>query len=125
MSKKSCIGDLRDYFLNRIYEMIPGANLFGDKINRLPNTLNIGFEGLAGDTLLIALDLDGVAVSTGSACSSGTGLSSHVLHAMGIPDGIINSTIRFSLGENTSKLQLDSVIETLVKAVDRNKSVIL
>ena len=125
MSKKSCIGDLRDYFLNRIYEMIPGAILFGDKINRLPNTLNIGFEGLAGDTLLIALDLDGVAVSTGSACSSGTGLSSHVLHAMGIPDGIINSTIRFSLGENTSKLQLDSVIETLVKAVDRNKSVVL
>ena len=125
MSNASRIDDLRDYFLNRIYEMIPGAILFGDKINRLPNTLNIGFEGLAGDTLLIALDLDGVAVSTGSACSSGTGLSSHVLHAMGIPDGIINSTIRFSLGENTSKLQLDSVIETLVKAVDRNKSVIL
>ena len=125
MSKKSCIGDLRDYFLNRIYEMIPGAILFGDKINRLPNTLNISFEGLAGDTLLIALDLDGVAVSTGSACSSGTGLSSHVLHAMGIPDGIINSTIRFSLGENTSKLQLDSVVETLVKAVDLNKTVIL
>jgi len=125
MSKKSCIGDLRDYFLNRIYEMIPGANLFGDKINRLPNTLNIGFEGLAGDTLLIALDLDGVAVSTGSACSSGTGLSSHVLQAMGIPDEIINSSIRFSLGENTSKLQLDSVVETLVKAVDLNKTVIM
>jgi len=125
MSKKSQIVDLRDYFLNKIYEMIPGANLFGDKINRLPNTLNIGFEGLAGDTLLIALDLDGVAVSTGSACSSGTGLPSHVLKAMGIPDEITNSSIRFSLGENTSKLQLDSVVETLVKAVDLNKTVIL
>ena len=74
---------------------------------------------------MIALDLDGVAVSTGSACSSGTGLSSHVLQAMGIPDEIINSSIRFSLGENTSKLQLDSVVETLVKAVDLNKTVIL
>ena len=125
MSKKSQIGDLRDYFLNRIYETIPGVNLFGDKINSLPNTLNIGFEGLAGDTLLIALDLDGVAVSTGSACSSGTGLPSHVLMAMGIPDEISNSSIRFSLGENTSKLQLDSVVETLVKAVDLNKTVIL
>ena len=125
MSKNSQIVYLRDYFLNKIYEMIPGANLFGDKINRLPNTLNIGFEGLAGDTLLIALDLDGVAVSTGSACSSGTGLPSHVLQAMGIPDEIINSSIRFSLGENTSKLQLDSVVEILVKAVDLNKTVIL
>ena len=125
MSEKPRIAELRDYLLNRIYETIPGINLFGDRINRLPNTLNIGFEGLAGDTLLIALDLDGVAVSTGSACSSGTGLPSHVLQAMGIPDSIINSSIRFSLGENTSKLQLDSVVETLVKAVGLNKTAIL
>ncbi len=74
---------------------------------------------------MIALDLEGVAVSTGSACSSGTGLPSHVLQAMGIPDSIINSSIRFSLGENTSKLQLDSVVETLVKAVGLNKTAIL
>jgi len=125
MNEKSQIVELRDYFLNRIYEKIPGANLFGDKVNRLPNTLNIGFEGLAGDTLLIALDLDGVAVSTGSACSSGTGLPSHVLQAMGISNNLINSSIRFSLGENTSKLQLDSVIKTLIKATNHNKTVIL
>jgi len=125
ISERARIAELRDYFLDKIYEMIPGANLLGDKKNRLPNTLNIGFEGLTGDTLLIALDLDGVAVSTGSACSSGTGLPSYVLQAMGISDKIINSSIRFSLGENTSKLQLDSVVETLVKTTDLNKTVIL
>ena len=103
MSNASRIDDLRDYFLNRIYEMIPGVNLFGDKINRLPNTLNIGFEGLAGDTLLIALDLDGVAVSTGSACSSGTGLPSHVLKAMGVAEDKINSSISFKLNSCTIK----------------------
>ena len=80
---------------------------------------------IAIDTLLIALDLDGVAVSTGSACSSGTGLPSYVLQAMGISDEIINSSIRFSLGENTSKLQIDSVVETLIKTVGLNKTVIL
>ena len=125
VGKKNQIADLRDYFLNRIYKMIPGAQLFGDKKNRLPNTLNIGFDGLQGDTLLVALDLDGVAVSTGSACSSGTGLPSHVLQAMCIPDEIINGSIRFSLGEKTSKSQLDTVLGTLVKVVELNKTVIL
>ena len=125
VGKKNQIADLRDYFLNRIYKMIPGAQLFGDKKNRLPNTLNIGFDGLQGDTLLVALDLDGVAVSTGSACSSGTGLPSHVLQAMCIPDETINGSIRFSLGEKTSKSELDTVLETLVKVVELNKTVIL
>jgi len=125
VEKKTQIADLRDYFLDRIYKMIPRTQLLGDKKNRLPNTLNIGFDGLQGDTLLVALDLDGVAVSTGSACSSGTGLPSHVLQAMCIPDEIINGSIRFSLGEKTSKSQLDTVLETLVKVVELNKTVIL
>jgi len=125
MEEKTQIAELRDYFLDRIYKKIPGAKLFGDKNNRLPNTLNIGFDGLQGDTLLVALDLDGVAVSTGSACSSGSGLPSHVLKAMDIPDETINSSIRFSLGEKTSKSQLDKVVEILVKVIELNKTVIL
>ena len=125
VEKITQIAELRNYFLDRIYKMIPGTKLFGDKKNRLPNTINIGFDGLQGDTLLVALDLDGVAVSTGSACSSGTGLPSHVLKAMGVPDETINSSIRFSLGEKTSKSQLETVIETLIKVVELNKSVIL
>jgi cysteine desulfurase len=65
-----------------------------------------------------------VAVSTGSACSSGTGLPSPVLQAMGLPDNKINSSIRFSLGCSTTKTELDSVLKTLVKAVSLNNTAI-
>ena len=121
ISETSKLKDLRDYFQNRVCELIPRTELWGDKANRLPNTLNLGFDGVAGDTLLIALDMEGVAVSTGSACSSGTGLPSPVLRAMGIPNDKINSSIRFSLGFSISKSDLDSVVGALVKAVNLNK----
>ena len=121
MDKVSKLADLRDYFQNKVCELIPRTELLGDKENRLPNTLNLSFDGVDGDTLLIALDMEGVAVSTGSACSSGTGLPSSVLRAMGIPDERINSSIRFSLGCSISKLDLDLVVGALVKAVNLNK----
>ena len=121
ISETSKLADLRDYFQNRVCELIPRTELWGDKANRLPNTLNLGFDGVAGDTLLIALDMEGVAVSTGSACSSGTGLPSPVLRAMGIPNDKINSSIRFSLGSSISKSDLDLVVGALVKAVNLNK----
>ena len=121
MSETSKLSDLRDYFQNRVCELIPRTELWGDKANRLPNTLNLGFDGVDGDTLLIALDMEGVAVSTGSACSSGTGLPSPVLRAMGIPNDKINSSIRFSLGCSISKSDLDLVVGALVKAVNLNK----
>ena len=121
ISETSKLADLRDYFLKRVCELIPRTELWGDKANRLPNTLNLGFDGVAGDTLLIALDMEGVAVSTGSACSSGTGLPSPVLRAMGIPNDKINSSIRFSLGCSISKSDLDLVVGALVKAVNLNK----
>jgi len=122
--ENSRIAELKDYFYNKVCEMIPGTELLGDLQNSLPNTLNLGFSGVEGDTLLIAMDMEGVAVSTGSACSSGTGLPSHVLQAMGFPDKKINSSIRFSLGCSTTKTELDSVIETLVKAVSLNNTAI-
>ena len=121
MDEVSKLAGLRDYFQNRVCELIPRTELLGDKENRLPNTLNLGFDGVDGDTLLIALDMEGVAVSTGSACSSGTGLPSSVLRAMGIPDERINSSIRFSLGCGISISDLDLVIGALVKAVNLNK----
>ena len=120
----SRVAELKDYFYNKVYEMIPGTELFGDMQNSLPNTLNLGFAGVEGDTLLIAMDMEGVAVSTGSACSSGTGLPSYVLQAMGLPDKKINSSIRFSLGCRTTKTELDSVLKTLVKAVSLNNTAI-
>jgi len=117
--------DLRDYFQKKTLELIPGTELFGDVDNRLPNTLNLGFDGVEGDTLLIALDMEGVAVSTGSACSSGSGLPSHVLKAMGLTEDKINSSIRFSLGTTTTRLELDLVIKTLVKSVNLKKKAFL
>lgn len=120
----SRVAELKDYFYNKVYEMIPGTELFGDMQNSLPNTLNLGFAGVEGDTLLIAMDMEGVAVSTGSACSSGTGLPSPVLQAMGVPDNKINSSIRFSLGCSTTKTELDLVLKMLVKAVSLNNTAI-
>ncbi len=124
MSENSEVQELKDYFYKKVCELIPGTELLGDQQNSLPNTLNLAFEGVDGDTLLIGLDMEGVAVSTGSACSSGTGLPSHVLMAMGLPDEKINSSIRFSLGCNTSKSELDTVIGTLVRTVNLNKAAV-
>jgi cysteine desulfurase len=120
----SRVEELRDYFYSKVCKMIPGTELFGDMQNSLPNTLNLGFAGVEGDTLLIAMDIEGVALSTGSACSSGTGLPSHVLKAMGLPDKKINSSIRFSLGCGTTKMELNSVVKILVKAVALNNTAV-
>jgi cysteine desulfurase len=116
------IEELKNYFYSKVCKMIPGTELLGDMQNSLPNTLNLGFAGVEGDTLLIAMDMEGVAVSTGSACSSGIGLPSHVLRAMGLSDNKINSSIRFSLGCSTTKVELDLVVEILVKAVGLNNT---
>ena len=115
------ISSLRDHFLQLVSSQIRGVEVFGDLENRLPNTLNIGFEGVEGDTLLIGLDMAGVAVSTGSACSSGTGLPSPVLTAMGIPTDKINSSIRFSLGKSNTIAEIERAVEILVRTVSTNR----
>ncbi|MDA8561257.1 cysteine desulfurase [Nitrospinae bacterium] len=115
------ISSLRDHFLQLVSNQIRGVEVFGDLENRLPNTLNIGFEGVEGDTLLIGLDMAGVAVSTGSACSSGTGLPSPVLTAMGIPTHKINSSIRFSLGKSNTIAEIERAVEILVRTVSTNR----
>ena len=115
------ISSLRDHFLQLVSSQIKGVEVFGDLENRLPNTLNIGFEGVEGDTLLIGLDMAGVAVSTGSACSSGTGLPSPVLTAMGIPTDKINSSIRFSLGKSNTIAEIERAVEILARTVSTNR----
>jgi cysteine desulfurase len=117
----STLSSLRDHFLHLVSDRISGVEVFGDLENRLPNTLNLGFEGVEGDTLLIALDMAGVAVSTGSACSSGTGLPSPVLTAMGIPPNKINSSIRFSFGFSNSIKEIERAAEILVRTVSLNR----
>ena len=115
------LSSLRDHFLQLVSSQISGVEVFGDLENRLPNTLNLGFEGVEGDTLLIGLDIAGVAVSTGSACSSGTGLPSPVLTAMGIPTDKINSSIRFSLGRSNTIAEIEQAVEILVRTVSTNR----
>jgi cysteine desulfurase len=83
----------------------------------VPNTTNISFERVEAESLLIALDLAGIAVSTGSACSSGTLEPSHVLRAMGLPDERIYTALRFGIGRYNTDLELDTVVEALAEAV--------
>ena len=79
----------------------------------MPNTTNISFDGIDAESLLIALDLEGVAISTGSACSSGTLEPSHVLRAMGLPMSRTRNSLRFSLGPGTTSAEIDFVLEVL------------
>jgi cysteine desulfurase len=92
----------RDELEQAILTGIPGTTVNGDRARRVPNTTNISFEGIEAESLLIALDLEGVAVSTGSACSSGSLEPSHVLRAMGLPASRARNSIRFSLGPATT-----------------------
>jgi len=115
---------LRDLLRKRIDEVIPNVEYFGCGKNHLPNTLSCGFEGTDGEALMIALDMEGISVSTGSACSSGTGMPSKVLSAMRLPLSKINSSLRFSLGWVNTLEDIDFAVKTLAKAVllSRRKS---
>ena len=120
--ESSSLSSLRDLFYQLVSNLISGVEIFGDLENRLPNTLNLGFEGVEGDTLLISLDMAGVAVSTGSACSSGSGLPSPVLIAMGIPFDKINSSIRFSFGWSNTTAEIEKVAKILAQTVSLNRT---
>ena len=110
---------LRDRLENSIVENVSGATINGNLDLRVPNTTNISFEGVEAESLLIALDLEGVSVSTGSACSSGTLEPSHVLRAMGLSSSRGQSSIRFSLGLNNNEAEVDQVVRILPRLVSR------
>ena len=113
------VGALRDRLETGILDKVPGAVVNGDRGRRVSNTTNISFEGVEAESLLIALDLEGVAVSTGSACSSGTLEPSHVLRAMGCSSHRTQSSIRFSLGLGNTAEQIDRVVEILPRVVGK------
>jgi cysteine desulfurase len=106
-------GELRDRLERGVLAGVPGTAVNGDPARRVPNTTNISFDGIEAESLLIALDLDGVAVSTGSACSSGSLEPSHVLRAMGLHHARTRNSLRFSLGPRTTGADIDFVIEVL------------
>jgi len=115
------LANLRDYFFQRIESFVSGVQLLGDKEFRLPNTLNLSIDGADGETLLIGLDVKGISVSTGSACSSGSSSPSHVLTAMQVPARRIHSSLRFSLGCGNTRDEIERVAETLAGLVSLNR----
>jgi cysteine desulfurase len=110
---------LRDRLEQAVLDSVPGTAVNGDRRMRVPNTTNIGFDGIEAESLLIALDLEGIAVSTGSACSSGSLEPSHVLRAMGLPHARARNSLRFSLGPATTADQIDFVAGVLPRLVAR------
>ena len=113
---------LRDRLEAGILRAVPGTAVNGAPGSRVPNTTNISFDRVEAESLLIALDLAGIAVSTGSACSSGTLEPSHVLKAMGFPAHRTQNSIRFSLGAANSEADIDRVIAVLPGVVDKLRS---
>lgn len=114
---------LRDRLEAGILERIPGTAVNGAREPRVPNTTNISFEGIEAESLLIALDLEGFAVSTGSACSSGTLEPSHVLRAMGFPPHRTQNSIRISLGAGNTDAEVDAFLEKLPGVVEKLRMV--
>jgi cysteine desulfurase len=113
---------LRDRLEDGILRTVTGTALNGVKSPRVPNTTNISFDRTEAESLLIALDLEGIAVSTGSACSSGTLEPSHVLKAMGFPPHRTQNSIRFSLGAANTEADIDRVIAVLPGIVEKLRS---
>ena len=113
---------LRDRLEEGIVKAVPGTAINGTREARVPNTTNISFDRCEAESLLIALDLAGVAVSTGSACSSGTLEPSHVLKAMGFPPHRTQNSIRFSLGAANTDADIDHVVAVLPAIVDKLRS---
>jgi cysteine desulfurase len=113
---------LRDDLETRVLAAVVGTAVNGRREQRVPNTTNISFEGIEAESLLIALDLEGIAVSTGSACSSGTLEPSHVLRAMGLPAHRTQNSIRISLGAGNTPEQVDDLIDKLPRIVGKLRS---
>ena len=110
---------LRDRLEAGILRSVPGTAVNGALRPRVPNTTNISFDRVEAESLLIALDLEGIAVSTGSACSSGTLEPSHVLRAMGLPAHRTQNSLRFSLGLYSTDEEVDFVVGVLPRLVDK------
>ena len=116
------LGALRDRLEAGIARAVPGTAVNGAPDARVPNTTNISFDRVEAESLLIALDLEGIAVSTGSACSSGTLEPSHVLKAMGLSAHRSQNSIRFSLGSANTEAEVDRVIAVLPRIVEKLRS---
>ncbi|HWG98757.1 MAG TPA: cysteine desulfurase family protein [Pilimelia sp.] len=113
------VGRLRDELVDRVRAAVPDAVYNGDPIDRLPGNAHFSFPGCEGDALLLLLDAQGIACSTGSACSAGVAQPSHVLLAMGADDGRARSSLRFTLGHTSTVDDVHRLVAALPAAVER------
>ena len=109
--------ELRDYMIGRVLEEIPFVKLNGDPVKRLPNNMNFSFRFIEGESLLIMLDMKGIAGSSGSACTSGSLDPSHVL--LGLPHEIAHGSLRLTLGEDITKADLDYTLDQIKEIVGK------
>lgn len=110
---------LRDYLIGRILNEVPYCKLNGHPQHRLPNNCNISFRFIEGESLLIMLDMEGIAASSGSACTSGSLDPSHVLLAIGLPHEIAHGSLRLTLSAETTKEDIDFTVDTIKRIVER------
>lgn len=113
---------LRDHLIDRILQEVPYTRLNGHRTNRLPNNANFSFQFIEGESLLIMLDMDGICGSSGSACTSGSLDPSHVLLAIGLPHEIAHGSLRLTLSDETTEEELDYVVESIKKIVEKLRS---
>jgi len=113
------IGKLRDRFEESLLRSCPECRVNGQRQRRLPNTSNVSFRYLEGESILVLLDQNGICASTGSACTAGSSEPSHVLRAMGVPAEWLQGTVRFSLGRLNTEKEIDVVNQTLPSIVKR------
>ncbi|HEY6465288.1 MAG TPA: aminotransferase class V-fold PLP-dependent enzyme, partial [Candidatus Acidoferrales bacterium] len=113
------VAALRDRFESALRDVIEGIHVNGDLLSRVCNTTNITVPGASGESLVIALDLQGIACSTGAACSSGAIEPSHVLLAIGLSDSDARSSIRFSLGRTTTSAEIERAIAIIPGVAER------
>ena len=111
------ITELRNYFIKRTMQEIPDCKLNGHSKKRLPGNANFSFRGVSGTALLILLEEEGIFASAGSACSAGSTHLSHVIKALEVPKEYAYGTIRFTLGRDTTKAELDRTISVLKKSI--------
>jgi cysteine desulfurase len=115
--------NLTEAFYRKLTQAVPDVILNGDLEKRIPSTLNLSFKAVEGESIILSLDLKGVAVSTGSACASGSLEPSHVLSAMGVAPEIAQAAIRFSFGRDNSMEDVDYVVGILPEIVNRLRAI--
>ena len=114
--------EIRDYAIDRILKEVPYCRLNGDRVKRLPNNINVCFRFVEGESMLIMLDQKGICGSSGSACTSGSLDPSHVLLAIGLPHEIAHGSLRMTLSEETTKEDMDYVVDNIKAIIERLRS---